>query len=220
MNYHNGPDGGRLVRKYTCRYIRPSITSRADPTAARAARRAPATAGSNGRTCDVSTSAQFHLQRSSHQAALRQFHRRQVRRSRGGPLFRQSEPGHRRQALRNRPLQRRRHRARARRRAQGQGRLGQDLGRRALETSSTRSPTAWRRSPSCWRWSRRSTTASRSARRPTPTCRCASTTSATSPAPSAPRKARSPKSTTTPSPIISMSRSASSARSFPGISRC
>ena len=34
------------------------------------------------------------------------------------------------------------------------------------------------------------------------------------------RKAAFPKSTTTPSPIISMSRWASSARSFPGTSRC
>ncbi len=78
--------------------------------------------------------------------------------------------------------QRRRHRTRARRRPQGQGRLGQDLARRARATSSTRSPTAWRPSSNCWRWSRRSTTASRSARRPTPTCRCASTIGAITPA--------------------------------------
>ncbi len=80
---------------------------------------------------------------------------------------------------------------------------------------STRSPTRWRPISSCWRSSRRSTTASRSARRPTPTCRCASTIGAITPASSARRKAASPRSTTTPSPITSMSRSASSARSFP-----
>ena len=64
------------------------------------------------------------------------------------------------------------------------------------------------------------TTASRSARPPRPTCRSPSIISATSPAPSAPRKAAFPKSTTTPSPIISMSRSASSGRSFRGTFRC
>ena len=73
---------------------------------------------------------------------------------------------------------------------------------------------------SCWRWSRRSTTASRSARPRPPTCRSPSTTSAISPAASAPRKAASPRSTTTPSPITSTSRSASSARSSRGTSRC
>ena len=40
------------------------------------------------------------------------------------------------------------------------------------------------------------------------------------PAASAPRKAAFPRSTTTPSPIISMSRSASWDRSSPGTSRC
>ena len=40
------------------------------------------------------------------------------------------------------------------------------------------------------------------------------------PAPSAPRRAAFPKSTTIPSPIISTSHSASSGRSFRGISRC
>ncbi len=90
----------------------------------------------------------------------------------------------------DRALHRRRHRTRARRRPQGQGRLGQDPGRGALATSSTRSPTRWRPSSTCSRWSRRSTTASRSARRPTPTCRSASTIGAITPASCARRKAR------------------------------
>jgi hypothetical protein len=47
-----------------------------------------------------------------------------------------------------------------------------------------------------------------------------STTSATSPAPSAPRRAASPSSTRTPSPTTSRSRWASSARSSRGTSRC
>ena len=55
-------------------------------------------------------------------------------------------------------------------------------------------------------------------RRP-PTCRSPSTISAISPAASAPRKAGSRRSTTIRSPIISTSRSASSARSSRGISR-
>ena len=86
--------------------------------------------------------------------------------------------------------------------------------------SSTRSPTRWRLTSICWRSSKRSTTASRSARRPTPTCRYASTIGAITPASCARRKAAFRRSTRTPSPIISMSRSASSARSFPGTSRC
>ena len=154
------------------------------------------------------------------QVQVRQFHRRQVRRAGRGPLFRQPDPDHRPGAVQDRALDRRRHRTRARRRPRGQGRLGPDLGRRALADPATRSPTAWSRTSTRSRWSRRSTTASRSARRPTPTCRSASTIGAISLARCAPRKARSPRSTTTPSPITSMSRSASSARSFPGTSRC
>ena len=46
-----------------------------------------------------------------------------------------------------------------------------------------------------------------------------STISAISPAPFAPRKVRSPRSTTTPSPTTSMSRSVWSDKSFPGTSR-
>ena len=50
------------------------------------------------------------------------------------------------QAVRRSPRStRRRHRARARRRPQGQGRLGQDLGRRALADPQQASPTAWSR---------------------------------------------------------------------------
>ncbi len=64
-----------------------------------------------------------------------------------------------------------------------------------------------------------STTASRSARRLRRTSRSPSTISAISPVASALRKGRSRKSITTPSPIISMSRSAWSGRSFRGISR-
>ena len=104
---------------------------------------------------------------------LRQFHRRQVGRSRRGPVFRQSEPDHRRQALRDRAL----HapptsssRSTPRTRPRTPGARPRPPSARA---SSTRSPTAWRRISTCSRWSRRSTTASRSARRPTPTCRCA-----------------------------------------------
>ena len=52
-----------------------------------------------------------------------------------------------------------------------------------------------------------------------PTSRSRSTTSATSPVCSAPRRAASPSSTRTPSPTTSTSRSASSARSSPGTSR-
>jgi hypothetical protein len=63
-------------------------------------------------------------------------------------------------------------------------------------------------------------TASRSARPAPQTCRLRSTTSATSPVSCAARRARSPKSTTTPSPITSTNRSAWSGRSFPGTSRC
>ena len=59
------------------------------------------------------------------------------------------------------------------------------------------------------------TTASRSARRRPPTCRWPSIISAISPAASAPRKAASARSTTTPSPITSTSRSASSAQIIP-----
>ena len=62
---------------------------------------------------------------------------------------------------------------------------------RTAPTSSSRSPTAWSRISISWRSSRRSTTASRSARRPPPTCRCASITGAISPARCARRKVRS-----------------------------
>ena len=55
--------------------------------------------------------------------------------------------------------------------------------------------------------------------RPMPTCRWWSITGAISPAWCGPRKAASPRSITTPWPITITSRSAWSARSFPGISR-
>ena len=176
--------------------------------------------GNNRRKRHVPASIRHDIQAGSHPAELRQLHWRQVRRTGRRPLFRQSEPHHRREAVSDRAFIRRRHRARARRRPQGKGRLGQDASRRAIPSSSTRSPTRWRPTSICSRSSRRSTTASRSARRPTPTCRYASTTGAITPASFARRKAAFRRSTTTPSPIISMSRSASSARSFPGTSRC
>src|ERR1700730_17851126 len=69
--------------------------------------------------------------------------------------------------------------------------------------SSTRSPTAWRRIWSFWLLPRRSTTASRSARREERTFRLPSIISGISPAASAPRKARSPRSTTIRSHTIS-----------------
>ena len=65
-------------------------------------------------------------------------------------------------------------------------------------TSSTRSPTASRRTSRSSRSPRAGRTASRSARRSPPTSRSPSTTSATSPVPCARRRARSPRSTTTP----------------------
>jgi acyl-CoA reductase-like NAD-dependent aldehyde dehydrogenase len=57
-------------------------------------------------------------------------------------------------------------------------------------------------------------------RRKPPTCRSPSTTSAISPAASARKKERSARSTTPPTLTTSMSRWASSARSFHGTSRC
>jgi len=66
---------------------------------------------------------------------------------------------------------------------------------------------------------RRSTTASRSARRRSPTFRWRSITSDTSRAASAPKRAASARSTTTRSLSITTSPSASSGRSFRGISR-
>ncbi len=84
---------------------------------------------------------------------------------------------------------------------------------------STRSPTAW--SSTCRssrRW-RPTTTASPSAKPMRPTCRSRWTTSATSRVACARRKVLWVNSTTTPSPTITMSRSASSARSFLGIFR-
>ena len=75
------------------------------------------------------------------------------------------------------------------------------------------------RTSRCSRSPRAGRTASRSARRWPPTCRSRSTTSATSPARSAPRRAASPRSTTTPWRTTSTSRSASSARSSRGTSR-
>lgn len=85
---------------------------------------------------------------------------------------------------------------------------------------SIASPTGSRIIWSCWRLPRRSTTASRSARRALPTFRSRSTISAISPAASGPRKAGSRRSMPTPSPIIFASRLASSARSSRGTSRC
>jgi len=69
-------------------------------------------------------------------------------------------------------------------------------------------------SPTPRRW----TTASRSAKPLRPTFRSPSITSATSPAASAPKKGRSPRSTKIPSPTTSTSRWAWSVRSFPGTS--
>ena len=103
-----------------------------------------------------------------------------VDRARRGKYFDNPSPVTARRSARS-PARPRRRGVGPRRRACGQGRLGQDLARRARRTSSTRSPIAWRRisrrSPS----PRPGTTASRSARRPPPTCRSPSTISAISP---------------------------------------
>ena len=105
------------------------------------------------------------------------------------PVLRQSEPCHRRNALPSGALDGRGHRAGARRRALGQGRLGPHARGRARQHSQQDRRQDGGESRPTWRWSRRSTTASRSARRLTPTCRCASTIGAISPAACARRKA-------------------------------
>ena len=107
-----------------------------------------------------------------------------------GPLLRRPQPGRRHQACRLRPLRRRRRRTRAGCRARRPRRLGPHRARRTRPPAATRSPTASTRTSNCSPMSRPSTTASRSARRAPPTCRWPPTISATSPAASAPRKAR------------------------------
>ena len=91
---------------------------------------------------------------------------------------------------------------------------------RRARTSSTRSPTASRRTSSCWPRSRRSTTASRSARPPGADIPLAVDHFRYFAGVHA-RAGRLAvaRSTTTPSPITSTSRSASSARSSRGTSR-
>ena len=86
--------------------------------------------------------------------------------------------------------------------------------------AATRSPTGSRRTSNSSPLPRPSTTASRSARPARRRAAGRSIISAISPAASAPKKARWPRSTTTPSPTTSRSRWASSARSSPGTSRC
>ncbi len=86
-------------------------------------------------------------------------------------------------------------------------------------TCSTRSPTESRRTSCVSRSPRRSTTASRCAKRWPRTFRSRSITSAISRAARVRRKVRSRRSTTIRWPTISMNRSASSGRSFRGISR-
>ena len=72
-------------------------------------------------------------QRRQLQAPLRQLHRRRVRRAGQGPVLREPDPGHRPDLHRGRPRHRRGHRARAGRRARRRAGLGQDLGRRARQ---------------------------------------------------------------------------------------
>ena len=119
----------------------------------------------------------------------------------------------------DRALAGRRYRACARRRAQGEGCLGQHRASQARRDPRTRSPTAWRRTSRFSPRSRPSTTASRSARRPSPIFRSPSIISAISPLRPCAGRRRCRRSITTPSPITITSRSASSARSSRGTSR-
>ena len=115
-----------------------------------------------------------------------------------GQLLREHLAGQRQAVHRDRPRHRRGHRGGARRRARRGTGLGQDVDQRSAPTSCSRSPTASRRTSRCSPSPRPGTTASRSARPWPPTCRWPSTTSATSPACSAPRRAASARSTPTP----------------------
>ncbi len=137
-----------------------------------------------------------------------------------GAVFRQHVAGHRPGALRSRPLGRRRRRAGARRRPRGRRTPGAgprrpsgpiilnqiaDRMEENLDAAGARRDLGQRQADPRDHWRR--------------TSRWPSTTSATSPAASAPRKARCRRSTTTPSPITSTNRWASSARSSRGTSR-
>ena len=151
--------------------------------------------------------------------ALRKFHRRPMGRAGQGRLFRQYLADHRAGDLQDRPLASRGRRARDRCGARGRARVGPDSRGRARRHPQPASRTGWSNTCRFSRRSRPTTTASRSARRTSPTCRWRSIISVTSRAACAPRKARSANSTTTRSPITITSPSAWWDRSFPGTSR-
>ena len=137
-----------------------------------------------------------------------------------GQYFENPSPVNGKIVLRGRARHGRGHRARARRRPRRRPGLGQDVGGRARHhPQQDRRP--HRAEP---RDARRRRDLGQRQARPRdawpPTCRWSSTTSATSPARSGPRRATSRSSTTTPSPTTSTSRWASSARSSRGTSRC
>ena len=133
-----------------------------------------------------------------------------------GPIFPERQPGHRPAVQRNRALDGGRHRTRARRRARGARMPGAKRRSLNARSSSTRSPTGWKPISTCSPSPRRSTTASRSARRPPPIFRSRSIISAISPPRiRAQEGTHRAKSTRRPSPIISTNRSASSGQIIP-----
>ena len=121
--------------------------------------------------------------------------------------------------VRGRPLVRRGHRARARRRPQGQGHLGQDAARRARPPSEQdrRQDGEQSQAAGDGRDARQRQADPRDDRRRSAARR--RSLPLFRELPPRPGRLDLPRSTTTRSPITSTSRSASSARSFPGTSR-
>ena len=155
-----------------------------------------------------------------HPAEVRQLHRRRMGATGARAVLHRSDAGDRPAVVRGRPLDRRGHREGAGCGACGQGCLGQDLARRAVARSQQdRRPHGGAAERFGDGRDARQRQADPRDDGP-PTYRSPSTTSATSPVASAPRKERSARSTTPPTPTISTSHWASSARSSRGTSRC